>query len=120
MSAAPRVPGHPHDFGGQVLTLAPLALGDLEQLVDRINAIKADATRLNREDVTTSIDVIHASLRRNYPDMTREAAAQLVDLGNMAEVYGKVMGVSGLIRKPGDPEPGEARAPSTGASSTQN
>ncbi|ENT1749659.1 hypothetical protein CAA71_002200, partial [Neisseria gonorrhoeae] len=52
-----------------------------------------------------------AALKRNYPDLTREEAADLIDIGNMNEVFAAVMDVSGLKRREQEAaQTGEARA----------
>lgn len=89
---------------GRDYTLAPLTLGALEELQDRIAAVGGED---QRAAIATMIDVAHRSLRRNYPDMTRETVGDLLDLGNMGEVFSVVMGASGASKADA---PGEAAA----------
>lgn len=91
-----KVKGIPKNLGGTDFVIPPLALGPLEQLQDRIAAF--DGT-LNKESIAVVIDAAHAALKRNYPDITREDVAELVDVENMIEVFEAVMDVSGLRRK---------------------
>jgi hypothetical protein len=65
--------------------------------------------------VSAGIDICHASLKRNYPALTREEVGELIDLENLSDVFLAVMDISGLRRKAmdapaqaGAPEPGEA------------
>ncbi|WP_085715646.1 hypothetical protein [Pseudomonas sp. B28(2017)] len=108
------VPGVEFPFPGKVLVIPPLALGDLEQLLDRINSVMAG--NMDKDSIATVIDATHAALRRNYPDIERAEVAALLDLRNMRDALDAVMSASGLVVQ--DAAPGEAEAPSTGASST--
>lgn len=99
-----KVKGVPVTFDTDTtLIVPPIALGDLEQLEERLKA----------PNVTTMIDAVHAALRRNYPDMTREDVGRLVDTVTVQEAFGAAM--SGQKRAASS---GEALAPSTGADST--
>ena len=108
------VPGVEFPFPGKVLVIPPLALGDLEQLLDRINSVMAG--NMDKDSIATVIDATHAALRRNYPDIERAEVAALLDLRNMRDALDAVMSASGLEVQ--DAAPGEAVAPSTGANST--
>lgn len=109
-----RIPGVEFPFPGKPLVIPPLALGDLEQLLDRINLVMAGS--MDKDSIATVIDATHAALLRNYPDMERKEVADLLDLRNMRDALDAVMGASGL--EVSEPAPGEGPAPSTGASST--
>ena len=103
---------------GVALTLAgaeyivpALSLGALELLQDRIEAFNGAMTK---ESVATVIDCLHAALGRNYPEMTRAQAADLVDVENFSEVMGAVMNTSGMVRGAADPNaPAPAQAGAT-------
>ena len=92
-----KIAGIDFDFGGEVLTIPPLALGDLEVLQDRIAALNVAV--VDAATIGTVIDATQAALLRNYPDMTRERVSRLIDLGNMGDVIQCVMDVAGLRRK---------------------
>ena len=89
--------GIPVQMGEREYVVPPLALGALEALQDRIAGFKGDIR--DGKQVATVIDAAHAALKRNYPEITREEVADLVDVSNMAEVFEAVMDVSGLKRK---------------------
>ena len=89
--------GIPLYFGDQPLIIPPLSLGALEQLQDRLANMREDMG--DPEYIGTVIDTVHAALGRNYPDMTREEVADLIDLENMQEAMACAMDVSGLKRK---------------------
>lgn len=109
------IPGMDFQFPGKTLTIPPLALGDLEQLLERINRVMAG--NMDKDAIATVIDATHAALRRNYPDMDRQEVSELLDLRNFRDALEAVMGASGL--EVTEPAPGEGQAPSTGASSTR-
>ncbi|MFZ5544401.1 MAG: hypothetical protein ACOZJZ_12645 [Pseudomonadota bacterium] len=91
------IPGIEFDFGGgRVYLVPPLSLGALELLQERIGQVLQTA---DPQSIATTLDVAFHALRRNYPDITREQVGELVDLGNMAEVFEVVMDVSGVRRR---------------------
>ena len=102
-----KIKGIPVEFGDETLVVPPLALGALEQLQDRIAKFKGDVG--DKDQVATVIDAAHSALKRNYPDLSREEVADMIDVGNMAEVFEAVMDISGLKRKA--LEAGEAQEP---------
>lgn len=97
------------DFGGGVvLIVPPLTCGALEVLHDRLEALPT----LSPGDpvaLRTVVDAAHMALQRNYPQVTREQVAELVDVGNMGDVYECLMDVGGIRRRqqqgadPGNP-----------------
>jgi hypothetical protein len=90
------VSGIPITLGdGKEYVIAPLTLGALEDHGDAINQMGD----LTAGSVKTAIDIAHSSLRRNYPDMTREQVRDLIDIANMDRVIEACMDVSGLKRK---------------------
>ncbi|BCA57683.1 hypothetical protein [Sphingomonas sp. HMP6] len=82
---------------GNAYVMPPLTLGALEDFQDGIAAMEQGG--LDKETIATTIDVALASLKRNYPEMTRDMVRELIDLEIMAEVFEAVMDVSGLRRK---------------------
>ena len=92
-----KVKGIALELGGSEYVVPPVALGPLEQLQQRISEFKGDIQ--DAKQVATVIDVAHAALKRNYPEITREEVGDMIDVGNMAEVFACVMDVSGMKRK---------------------
>jgi hypothetical protein len=92
-----KIKGISLDLAGQLLVVPPLSLGAMEQLQDSLASFTGDIS--DRKQVATAIDAAHAALRRNYPEMTREDVAELVDVSNMVDVFQAVMDVSGARRK---------------------
>lgn len=105
----PRIKGTTYDFGTKILVIPPLSLGALDRFRE---ALETAAPEPN-----TIVDVTHAALVRNYPDMTRDEVADLVDLDNMEEVFSIVMNVSNLLAKHGASPQAKTKARSTSAKS---
>lgn len=89
--------GIPFNFDGRTLIIPPLSLGAMEQLQGRLETMGEHITK--PEYIATVVDSVHAALQRNYPDMTREEVAGLLDLQNMQEVMACVFDVGGVKRK---------------------
>ena len=77
---------------GQPFVFAPLSLGAIEKLLPALQSFQPS-------DVGLVIDVAHKSLKRNYPDITRDDVADLIYMDQLEEVMGAVMAVSGLQSK---------------------
>ena len=105
------IPGIDYDFGGErVYKLPPLSMGAMERLQKGLAALST-AEALSPESITTIVDAAHAALRRNYPNLSREDVADLVDVGNMFDVVGAVLDVSGIKRKAQAAEQAEKKPP---------
>lgn len=74
---------------GRPFVFAPLSLGAIEKLLPALQTFQPS-------DVSLVIDVAHKSLKRNYPDITRDDVADLIYMDQLEEVMGAVMSVSGL------------------------
>lgn len=97
-----KIPGIEFDFGGdRVYTLPPLALGDLQVFQDRLTKLGENGA-LHPASIGTIVDVTHAALRRNYPEISRDDVGQLIDVGNLFEVIDSVMDMAGVKRKAAD------------------
>lgn len=104
----PRIKGTEFDFGTKKLVIPPLSLGALDRYREALETAP---------EPNTIVDVTHAALVRNYPDMTRDEVADLVDLDNMHEVFNIVMNVSKLASQAGASVQGKQKARSTSAKS---
>jgi hypothetical protein len=94
---------------GNTYVIAPLTLGAIEDMQGAIGDVGGE---LSPAAIKAIVDVTHASLKRNYPEMTRNEARELVDIGNMMAVFEACMDVSGMKRKALEEgeAPGEASA----------
>lgn len=93
----PKIKGIAIDFGGTTMIVPPLSLGAMQQLQEGLANFTGDIR--DPAQIALIIDATHAALRRNYPELTREQAAEILDLENMSDVMQAVMDVSGLKRK---------------------
>lgn len=93
MNGAPRFAGAEVVLGGIAYTAAPLSLGAVKRLVPRIEAYGQLGLP---EQIDVAIEVLHASLARNHSDITREQIEDVVDLGNMQQLFTSVLEVSGF------------------------
>jgi hypothetical protein len=96
------------NLGGTDYIVPPLTLNAIEQFQDQLaeykGGIDSTSTKLVKE-------VVLASLKRNYPDMTLEKLGDIIDMGNISIVFNAVMGVSRLQEKGENVGMGEATAP---------
>lgn len=77
---------------GLPFVFAPLSLGAVEKLLPALQGFQPN-------DVGTVIDVAHKSLKRNYPDITRDDVADMLYMDQLEDVMSAVMSVSGLKSK---------------------
>lgn len=112
MTGAVKISGIEHVFGDRAYTIPPLSLGALERLQGKLQALQDETNPLALSSVSTVVDAAHAALLRNYPEISREEVAELVDVSNMHEIVQKVLDVAGVLRKETE---GKARAAATPA-----
>lgn len=68
---------------------APLPLAAVERFQDELNS--------GNVPISAIADMSHISLKRNYPEITREyVAEELIDMANMQDVLATITQVSGL------------------------
>lgn len=68
------------------------ALREEMQLLKEANLNDA----LDDTQIEASITIIHTALTRNYPDLSRDEVEDLVDLHNLPQLMGCIMGVSAV------------------------
>lgn len=94
---APRFAGQAVNLGGTTYVVPPLALGALRQLLPKIKALTLGEDSLpDLSQVADLLEICLAALRRNYPAMTLDELADIVDLVNFKPLVAAVMGQSGL------------------------
>lgn len=109
---APQFQGPVVLLGGQAYTLAPLSFGDLDDCKDRMRGI-AEGTYTDPAELQAAfVDVIHASLLRNHPDLPRNTVWRNVDWDTAPDLFRQVM------ERSLPPASGESRAASPSGAST--
>ena len=93
----------------RVYIVPPLSMRQVRELSPKLDLMKQGSA--GAQDHV--MDVILAAMQRNYPDMTRQQVAELIDLGTMQTCMAAVMKVSGFT---GSTESGEASGMSTSKS----
>lgn len=97
----PGVPGKAMNLAGSEYIIAPLNLRQLEELGDVIDGVNKLVTL--RDVSRAALALAHASLSRNYPEITKAKVAEIVDVGNMRDVIETVLTTSGYGKtKPGE------------------
>lgn len=97
MAQIVKFPGIKKTIGGTDYIVPPISLRTLQQLQSQIENF--NGATLSPEALDTAITVIHSALKRNYPDITEDQVSDLVDVGNMFDLFETVMDVSGMKRK---------------------
>ncbi|OQW33936.1 MAG: hypothetical protein A4E20_11955 [Nitrospira sp. SG-bin2] len=100
------IKGKEIELGGKIYVVPPLSLGKVEYFQDQLINFTGG---IDPQSVKLVAEVTHAALLRNYPDMTLEEVKDVLDLGNMVEVFQAVLQVAGFV--PVVTAPGEAQAP---------
>lgn len=72
------------------------ALRSLRPQIEALGSVSLSAT-LSDEQIDTVILIIHTALKRNYPDITKDAVEEMIDLGNIKRIINAVMGISGFV-----------------------
>lgn len=89
------IPGVKVSMSGADWTIPPLTLGSLRRLLPQVQKMTA-GTPMSEEQIDTLVEVVHAAMTRNYPDLTQERVLDLLDVGNASAVMGAVLNASGL------------------------
>lgn len=89
------VPGSPFKFGKDTIILPPLSLLHLANFKEKLMNFRGDSADMSQID--TVIDVCHAALSRNYPELTREEVGGTLGLECFQEVMLDIVRVSGLV-----------------------
>lgn len=83
-------------LGGRDWIVPPLSFRQLKALSPVFARVGAIGARLGEKEIDDIVHLVHAALSRNYPALTADDVAELIDLGNAASVVRAVAGVSGL------------------------
>lgn len=118
------IDGTPVKLGGTEYIVPPLnlkAVRLIQPLLPKLNSMNLQ----DPETIDAMVELVHVALKRNYPDLTKDAVEEIVDIGNLGPVVSAIMAVSGLVPKavtgaPAGEAVTESPAPSVGMPSTQD
>ena len=96
--SAVKIPGKEVQLGGKLFVLAPLNAATAKQYREQIKAVFVGAM----PDIELVSALAHASLQRNYPEITAEEVDEFIDFGNLFEVWENLLNVSGLVVQAGN------------------
>ncbi|MFG7180669.1 hypothetical protein ACGYQ5_14170 [Burkholderia pseudomallei] len=106
-------------LGRETYVVPPLNFRLLQELADSIAIVnKGGSFVADAETRNAFVDVIHASVQRNYPDVTREQIVDALDVSNAQTAMLALLGVSGFERKAKANGEGAPLGESTGTAST--
>lgn len=106
-------PGPEVQLGGVAYVLPPLSFGALEDSQERLRLIAEGGAASAMEIQAAFIDVIHAALLRNYPDLPRSVVRDNLDWDTAPGLFQKLM-----ERSLPQAAPGEMTAASPSGAST--
>jgi len=92
------IEGEEVSLGGTKYTVPALTLGQIRRMKDKIQAL-ATLNPMTADDGNFNdfLDVVHAALGRNYPDLTREQLVDLIDLRNVKPLMQAIVNASGFV-----------------------
>lgn len=93
-----KIPGKELTIGGKALVFAPLNAAAAKQYRDQIRQVFVGS----QPDIELVAKLAYESLSRNYEDMTLEEVENLIDYGNMFDVWEAVLNLSGLVVQAGN------------------
>jgi hypothetical protein len=107
-------------FGGESYKVPPLSFAAIKRLKDQVQTLAQVTGQPTTEQMDVVLDVVHSAMSRNYPSLTQDAVAEMVDLDNFSEVLGAVLRIAGFKpREQGEEGGGSGEAvASTGTAST--
>lgn len=99
------IEGEDVSLNGKTYTVPALTLRQIKRLGPKIQTL-AGVNPLTADEAALDplLDVAHAALSRNYPDLKREDMEDLVDLRNIMPLITAILNMSGFKRS------GEAKA----------
>jgi hypothetical protein len=98
--------------GGVEMTAPPIAYGKVKKYYQDIKTL--DPAGEEFAPIDKLLEVIHASLSRNYPDLTLEQLADMIFVAEITPAYQKILSISGFKAVAPGELPGESPANPTG------
>ncbi len=116
-----KIPGVLLQIGGRHFVVPPLNFRSLRQIQPKLSSLTSGGAVPDVEQLDSINEIVHLALSRNYPELTREELEDLIDLDNLRDLIGAIMGVSGLEKTTEDAKPETpAESHSAGATSTDS
>lgn len=115
------IPGINVNLGGTDYTVPPLNLRLFFQFEEQIDVLNKPGAHSLGEYAKAAGAVLLAVMQRNYPDMTAEQFAELVDFGNLTTMVQAMFAQSGFAARPlapSRPTPSPSPAPESSDLST--
>lgn len=107
-------------IGGKSYTLPPLGLAGMKKRDEVLSRVaEADATDFEKTEAT--VEIVHAALVRNYPDLTLDEVKEKIhayEVLDLAKALPALYEKSGLKSR-GEPKRGAKLKKSNGAKSTE-
>ena len=90
-------------MGGADYIVAPLTFKQLRALQEKFETMSSISSVVTLAQMDAIIEIAHAALSRNYPDISIDKVENIIDMGNAAQVISAIIGVSGMEQKtPGE------------------
>jgi hypothetical protein len=95
--------GIPITIGKKKYVVPPLSFKGLKSLRAEMDVLKTAqlGEMFTDEQADAMIKVIHAAVSRNYPDITEDDLAEMIDFGNVNQIIGAIYANSGLASQGG-------------------
>lgn len=93
-----RFPGNEIELGGAKYVFAPLNAAASKQYREQLNSVLSGAI----PDLGFIAQLAHASLSRNYPNMSLAEVEELVDMGNMIPILDAITSITTLVAQMGN------------------
>lgn len=79
-------------IGAATYVVPALTVRQYRQHLHQLRSLARLAGLPTDEGFAAIVDVVHAALTRNYPDMTRDQLEDMIDVGNIAPLIRAIMG----------------------------
>lgn len=84
-------------MAGKEYVVPPLNFKQLRTLKPKIESLNNLAGVPDDAQFDAVVEIVHAALSRNYPELSKDDVEGIIDLANLKTVIGAIMGVSGLV-----------------------
>jgi len=102
-AAAPQFEGRVVHFGGKDWIAPALTLGPIKRLTPVLARLTLAGATDPMEQLGDIVQVVHASLVRNYPELTVEQLEEVIEIPALSDVVHAVLEVSGFTVEKADP-----------------